>query len=471
MTKRKSVMPFFIILVLLATLLGALQLTKNNQNTQREAYFAGAKLIMLPETVTSTVNNDVPVQLWVQSDMISNGSEAAKISSVDASFCYGDGLSLGTNDPLSVIDLNQDAFKDLVYVKDANKCLRIVAVSSGIPSENLKSGLVRVASVRFKAVAVGSGTLALDKSKSIVAGYNPAPGATDTSMKIGGVNNATYIISGTGLTITPTKVPTGTTGQLVISNIQATNITTTTAVISWNLSGKGTGQVEYGTTTGYGSFSTPETSLNWDYHSQTISNLNPGTQYHFRVISGNGNVIVKSGDNNFATLGSPVTPTRVPTVTPTRVPTVIPTEVPTVTPTRVPTVIPTEVPTVTPTEVPGLCKECPTNFACYQNDGNEYHWFVSDYIMDGFYVSNDPTCGGVVMPQFLGKSKGDANCDGSIDVFDFSLWQKEFIDGNKGVDVKVNYWNADFTGTNGVCDGRVDIYDFSLWQKFFSELK
>jgi hypothetical protein len=102
--------------------------------------------------------------------------------------------------------------------------------------------------------------------------------------------------------------------------------------------------------------------------------------------------------------------------------------------------------------------------------GTEYHWFVTGYVMDGFTASTDPNCGGVIKPAFLGKQKGDANCDGSIDVLDFSLWHKEFFDGNYGAMAK-NSWNADFTGANGVCDGKVDIYDFSLWQKFFNELK
>jgi hypothetical protein len=94
--------------------------------------------------------------------------------------------------------------------------------------------------------------------------------------------------------------------------------------------------------------------------------------------------------------------------------------------------------------------------------------------MEGFKAapvqeSNPPKCGGKVAPTFKGKAKGDANCDGFIRVDDYSLWHKEFVDGDLG-SVSKKTWNADFTGPNAKCDGKVDIYDFSLWHKFFSEI-
>ncbi|MFZ2153053.1 MAG: dockerin type I repeat-containing protein [Microgenomates group bacterium] len=135
----------------------------------------------------------------------------------------------------------------------------------------------------------------------------------------------------------------------------------------------------------------------------------------------------------------------------------------------------TNTPTIKPTATPGgngggnnSCKECPKVFNCYQN-GNEYQWFVNGYAMNGFTKVAEAKCSGVTKPTFKGKGKGDANCDGSIDVTDYSLWHKEFFDGNKGADSSKN-WNADFTGPKGKCDGVVDVYDFSLWQKYFSEL-
>ena len=92
----------------------------------------------------------------------------------------------------------------------------------------------------------------------------------------------------------------------VISTVTATNITSTGATIKWNLSEYATGQVEYGTTTSYGSFTNKETSFNYNYHIQSITGLNPGTTYHYRVISEDqaGNRAV-SGDFTFTTLSGP----------------------------------------------------------------------------------------------------------------------------------------------------------------------
>jgi len=47
--------------------------------------------------------------------------------------------------------------------------------------------------------------------------------------------------------------------------------------------------------------------------------------------------------------------------------------------------------------------------------------------MMGFTLVEDSKCNDVKKPTFKGKSKGDANCDGYIDVIDFSLWQKNSL--------------------------------------------
>lgn len=115
------------------------------------------------------------------------------------------------------------------------------------------------------------------------------------------------------------------------------------------------------------------------------------------------------------------------------------------------------------------CTECSKDFKCYSN-GTEYKWFVNGYVMTGFTKvttgTNVTTCNGVAKPTFLGKSKGDANCDGTINTSDYSLWHTEFYSGDAGSIVKKT-WNADFTGINGKCDGKVDVRDFSLWHTNF----
>jgi len=100
-------------------------------------------------------------------------------------------------------------------------------------------------------------------------------------------------------------------GSPEITAVSATNITPTTANITWTLSEPMTGQVEYGTTMSYGQTSVKETSFNYSTHIQSLSGLAPGTIYHFRVRSANqAGVEVVSGDYTFTTTStSPSPPT------------------------------------------------------------------------------------------------------------------------------------------------------------------
>ena len=138
--------------------------------------------------------------------------------------------------------------------------------------------------------------------------------------------------------------------------------------------------------------------------------------------------------------------------------------------------------------VGSACKECSNEFKCYgpADDKVElgYAWFATGYVMEGWttlvpecYCSCDCNNDGVIddncrpipKPQWLGKAKGDANCDGKIDTYDFSLWNTEFVSSG-GEEVVKNDWEADFTGPDGKCDGLVNTYDFSLWNRSFIEL-
>jgi hypothetical protein len=110
----------------------------------------------------------------------------------------------------------------------------------------------------------------------------------------------------TGCGVTTAKVasapssPSGTT--LTISNVRASGIATSGATISWTTSTVGTAQVEYGTTTSYGSMTTLDPNLVTS-HAQSLSGLNASTTYHYRVHSkdANNNNDVTSGDNTFTT--------------------------------------------------------------------------------------------------------------------------------------------------------------------------
>lgn len=59
------------------------------------------------------------------------------------------------------------------------------------------------------------------------------------------------------------------------------------------------------------------------------------------------------------------------------------------------------------------------------------------------------------------KRQGDADCSGTTDINDASIWRGEFISGEYGVTVRSD-WRADFD-----CDGKVTLNDISIWRENF----
>lgn len=84
-----------------------------------------------------------------------------------------------------------------------------------------------------------------------------------------------------------------------ITNVQVNGITRNSATITWTTSEAATSQVEYGTTSGYGSFqpASADPSLVTS-HSATLTGLTAGTPYYYRVRSADGssNLAVSAGD-------------------------------------------------------------------------------------------------------------------------------------------------------------------------------
>ncbi len=93
-----------------------------------------------------------------------------------------------------------------------------------------------------------------------------------------------------------------------ISSAAVTAVNTSSVTIQWITNEPSDTQVEYGTTTAYGTLTylSPSPIL---IHTQPLTFLKPGTLYHYRVRSKDpsGNLAV-SGDNTFITLGSPLFP-------------------------------------------------------------------------------------------------------------------------------------------------------------------
>ncbi len=87
----------------------------------------------------------------------------------------------------------------------------------------------------------------------------------------------------------------------VISNVQATNVTGTSARITWITDDPSTSKVEYGLSTSYGSSTTED--MNYvSGHGMDLTGLAQSTEYHYRVKSTNGSGQTSySGDYTFTT--------------------------------------------------------------------------------------------------------------------------------------------------------------------------
>ena len=72
--------------------------------------------------------------------------------------------------------------------------------------------------------------------------------------------------------------------SLTISNPGSMNVTMTSAAVDWQTNVPATSQVEFGTTTAYGSTTALDSTMVTS-HQQGLSSLKPGTLYHYRVHS------------------------------------------------------------------------------------------------------------------------------------------------------------------------------------------
>ena len=101
----------------------------------------------------------------------------------------------------------------------------------------------------------------------------------------------------------------------VITNVRATDIVTTGAIIRWTTNEPATSQVNYGLTTSYGN-TTPLDQNLVTSHADSITGLTANTLYHYRVRSrdASGNEAV-SGDYTFTTAPVDITPPLITNVT------------------------------------------------------------------------------------------------------------------------------------------------------------
>ena len=120
-----------------------------------------------------------------------------------------------------------------------------------------------------------------------VAHSTAANGATGYS--------TTYSFTTTGMATSPAPV---------ISSVAAGGISSTSATLTWTTDQASSSQVNYGTTTSYGSSSTLNPALVTS-HSITLSGLTAGTMYNFDVVSANASSVSSTSTNStFTTTGT-----------------------------------------------------------------------------------------------------------------------------------------------------------------------
>ncbi|HEY4520406.1 MAG TPA: fibronectin type III domain-containing protein, partial [Candidatus Paceibacterota bacterium] len=88
---------------------------------------------------------------------------------------------------------------------------------------------------------------------------------------------------------------------VTISNVAATSIISSGAVIAWTTDKAANSQVEYGPTASYGS-SAGISSAQTTSHRVTITGLNPGTTYNYRAVSSISGYTARSSNYSFKTL-------------------------------------------------------------------------------------------------------------------------------------------------------------------------
>ena len=174
-------------------------------------------------------------------------------------------------------------------IDNDNGKIKLAQVS---PGSNY-SGSGTFATIQFEAKAQGTANLSFNYTSNSTTDCNVASSGFDI---LSSVSGASYSIS-----------PGDTTGP-VISNVQASNITFNSAVITWTTDEPSTSRVDYGTSVAYGSYEEDANLVT--SHTISLSGLGADTEYHYKVLSVDGSPNQNqssSVDKTFKTLGLPDT--------------------------------------------------------------------------------------------------------------------------------------------------------------------
>jgi hypothetical protein len=145
-------------------------------------------------------------------------------------------------------------------------------------------------------IGTAPGTSYLDNTVSPSTQYSYTVKALDAAGNVSDPSDAAMVTT-----------PTASVNPPVISQIVTSQVTTTSATVSWTTDIPSSSQVLYGTSPTYNQSTTLDPTQVTG-HRQTLTGLTPGTTYHFAVQStGSNSNTGTSGDNTLATMASNVT--------------------------------------------------------------------------------------------------------------------------------------------------------------------
>jgi hypothetical protein len=179
-------------------------------------------------------------------------------------------------------------------------------VSGTIPITASASDNVGVAGVQFKLDGANLGAATTVAPYSISWNTTAVANGSHTLTAVAR-DAAGNVTTSAAVAVTVSNPPIDTTPP-VLSVIASSSIGASIATITWTTNEASDSQVDYGTTTAYGT-TTPLNATLVTAHTVALSGLSPGTVYHFRVRSHDaaGNLAV-SGDATFTTVAANLSP-------------------------------------------------------------------------------------------------------------------------------------------------------------------
>jgi hypothetical protein len=230
----KSYLSVAALVVLLVAMGAGLYLTSRSQEMRRGAFFAGTQVLLQPDVVTKNTNEDLPINLFVNSGLLSGSqyNDYAKVDFIKTELCFPTNIDIAVGTTSGNVVINTDAFDQLMFFDVgttgvANQKCVILAIKADRDTSLLKSGMIRVALLKFKTLAnAGTGSISINKNKTEVSGANPNLGSTDMTLEISDVTGTSYTIAG----LTPTPIPTGT-SKLTCNCTDGTTVTMCTNIV------------------------------------------------------------------------------------------------------------------------------------------------------------------------------------------------------------------------------------------------